>query len=297
MKPSLFLFGILGLMSPINALLAQAPAADKVVEAATAAAAATNADPVTLLSLIESGGWAMIPLALMSVATVMLVIVFSFTLRPGAIASAHFMNTSEVLLKKRDYPALLAIAHRHNELIARVVQRMLDFSTKNPTASFEVVREIAQTEGASQAASLQNRISYLADIAVLSPMVGLLGTVFGIIQSFGVIASNVSEASRPMLLAEGVSEALVATGTGLVVGIIAMAFYGLFRNRVQTLISELERASAQSLGLMALHFNAKPEEPRRERSRDGRRDWRDRDDEQPRQESPRKPSVSLDDDF
>jgi len=290
MKPSLLLFGILGLMSPTSPLLAQAASAET-----AAAAAAEKAAPVTVLNLIESGGWAMIPLALMSILTLMLVVAFVFTLRRGAIVSTHFMNTAEVLLKKRDYPALLAISHRHSEAIARVVQRMLDFTTKNPTASFEVVREIAQTEGASQAASLQNRISYLADIAVLSPMVGLLGTVFGIIHSFGVIASNVSEASRPMLLAEGVSEALVATGTGLIVGIIAMAFYGFFRNRVQSLISDLERASAEALGLMALHFENKPEEPRRGRERE-RRDPRDRimDD---RGDSSRKSSVSLDDDF
>lgn len=244
----------------------------KVVEtAATAAVTVQKTSPVTVLSLIESGGWAMIPLALMSVLTLMMVLAFLFTLRRGAVVSAHFMNTAEVLLKKRDYPALLAISHRHGEAIARVVRRMLDFSTKNPSASFEVVREIAQTEGAAQAASLQNRISYLADIAVLSPMVGLLGTVFGIIHSFGVLASsNTSEATRPALLAAGVSEALVATGTGLIVGIVAMAFYGFFRNRVQRLLSELERDAAQALGLMALHFNAPPEEgARRERGAGG----------------------------
>lgn len=214
----------------------------------------------TLWKLIESGGWAMIPLGLLSVLTIMLVIVFLFTLRRGNIVTAHYMNTADVLLKKKDYLGLLAISSRHSEAIARVSQRMLDFATKNPTASFEIIREIGQTEGASQAGALQNRIVYLADIGMLAPMVGLLGTVFGIIRSFGVLASNqTTQSSRPMLLAGGVSEALVATATGLILGILAMAFYAMFRGKVQRLISDLEIASAHVLGLIALNYGKKRE--------------------------------------
>jgi biopolymer transport protein ExbB len=231
-------------------LLAQDDSAAK-----TAASAVSKSSPVTLWHLFESGGYAMVPLAIMSILTVMLIFGYWITLRRGAILSDQFMNTAEVLIKKQDYAGLLAIANRHSEAVARIVHRTLDFASKNPNAPFEVVREIAQTEGSAQAASIQNRVTYLADIAVLSPMVGLLGTVFGIIQSFGVLANaSTTQASRPVLLAQGVSEALVATGTGLVIGIISMAFYGLFRNKVQSLLSELERASAHLLGLMSILF-------------------------------------------
>jgi biopolymer transport protein ExbB len=216
----------------------------------------------TLWKLIEAGGWAMIPLGFLSVVTVMLVLVYIFTLRRGAILTPHYMNTADVLLKKRDYLGLLAISSRHSEAVARVVQRTLDFATKNPTASFEVVKDIAETEGASQAASLQHRTVYLADIGMLSPMIGLLGTVVGIIRSFGVIGSGTISQSRDMLLATGVSEALVATATGLVLGITAMFFYSVFRNRVQSLISDLEIASAHILGLIALNYNKKREQSR-----------------------------------
>ena len=217
---------------------------------------------MTLWKLIEAGGWAMIPLGFLSVVTVMLVLVYIFTLRRGAILTPHYMNTADVLLKKRDYLGLLAISSRHSEAVARVVQRTLDFATKNPTASYEVVKDIAETEGASQAASLQHRTVYLADIGMLSPMIGLLGTVFGIIRSFGVIGSGTNTQSRDILLATGVSEALVATATGLVLGITAMFFYSLFRNRVQSLISDLEIASAHILGLIALNYNKKREQSR-----------------------------------
>lgn len=218
--------------------------------------------PVNLWELVKSGGWAMIPLGFLSVVTVMLALVFLFTLRRGAILTAHFMNTADVLLKKKDYLGLLAISNRHSEVIARIVQRTLDFATKNPSASYETIREIAETEGSSQAASLQHRITYLADIGVLAPMIGLLGTVTGIIRSFGVLGSGTTTQSRDMLLAAGVSEALVATASGLILGIAAMGFYSLFRNRVQSLISDLEIGSAHIMGLLAMNFGKKRESTR-----------------------------------
>lgn len=230
----------------------------------TAAPATDSAEAVTvnLWKLVQSGGWAMIPLALLSVLTGMLVFAYTFTLRRGAVATSNFMNTADVLLKKRDYLGLLAISSRHSEAVARVVQRTLDFATKNPGASFDTVRDIAETEGSAQAASLQHRTTYLADIGMLSPMIGLLGTVIGIIHSFGVLAGGGVSQSRDVLLAEGVSEALVATASGLILGIIAMAFYAIFRNKVQTLISDLEIASSHLMGLIALNYQKKRENSR-----------------------------------
>jgi biopolymer transport protein ExbB len=212
----------------------------------------------TLLDLVKSGGWAMIPLAGMSILTLMLVLGYIFTLRRGAIASANFMSTADVLLKKRDYHGLLAISSRHGEMVARIVQRTLEFATRNPNSSFATIREIAQTEGSTLAASLQHRIVYLADIGMLAPMVGLLGTVVGIIKSFATLANNTSS-TRQMLLASGISEALVCTASGLILGITSMAFYSLFRGKVQSLISDLEIASSHVLGLLALDYNKKPD--------------------------------------
>jgi biopolymer transport protein ExbB len=252
--------------TPMPALLAQAAGASGRLGAAAAtpdsitirAPAAKEPDgSVNLLQLIQRGGWAMYPLGFLSVITIMLVIVYVFTLRRGSILSAHYMNTADVLLKKRDHLGLLAISSRHTETIARVVQRTLDFSTKHPNAPFESVREIAETEGGAQAASLQHRVTYLADIGVLSPMIGLLGTVVGIIRAFGKLGSGEASISRDILLASGVSEALIATASGLILGILAMGFYGIFRNRVHSLISDLEIGTAHILGLLAIQHGKK----------------------------------------
>jgi biopolymer transport protein ExbB len=221
-------------------------------------AAAEDDDTVNMWDLIKKGGLAMYLLGALSVLLFMLVIVYLFTLRRGAILTPHYMNTADVLLKKRDYLGLLAISARHTEAVARIVQRTLDFATKNPSVPYRVIEDIAQTEGSAQAASLLHRVTYLADIGVLAPMVGLLGTVVGIFRSFHDLGKGTGM-MRDVGLASGVSQSLVTTGAGLFLGIAAMMFYALFRNRVHSLISDMEIASAHIMGLLALSFTRKNE--------------------------------------
>jgi biopolymer transport protein ExbB len=128
--------------------------------------------------------------------------------------------------------------------------RALDFLTQNPGAGIAEVREIAQAEGIRLAGLWNQRISYLADIGSIAPMLGLFGTVLGMIKSFTVVASDIV-ASRPMMLAEGVAEALITTAAGLFVGIPAMAAYAFFRGRVQGMISDLEAASTILMAQLA----------------------------------------------
>ena len=184
-----------------------------------------------LWQVLQAGGPAMIPLGILSVITLMLVIAFLFSMRRGSIVTKRFMQTADALIRKRDFLGLLAVSNRHNEAIARVVQRMMNFLTKNPKATIAEIREIAQTEGIRQASALNQRVAYLADIGTIAPMVGLLGTVIGIVRSFGVIAIDAA-ATRPTMLAQGIGEALIATAAGLLIGIPAMAAYAFFRGRV-----------------------------------------------------------------
>jgi biopolymer transport protein ExbB len=223
-----------------------------------------DAGGINLWEMLQKGGWAMIPLGGLSVLTGMLVVGFALTLRRGTVASRQYIATVEVLIRKKDYLGVLAISNRHGEALARVVQRALDFATKNPGVPFESLKEVAVAEGSAQASSMLHRVAYLADIGVLAPMVGLFGTVMGIIRSFAAIGNGSSTLSRDVLLASGVSEALIATAAGLVLAVISAGCYALFRNRVQSLISELEGASSHVIGLLAASYQRRRETGRQE---------------------------------
>src|ERR1700716_1365972 len=218
-----------------TSLLAQTPP-PPILPAPAGLMAPDSPHTKTILDAILHAGPVMYVLLALSVFSVMLVITYLMTIRRGAVVSNGFMATADALLRKRDHLGLLAVSNRHGEAIARVVQKVLDFTTKNPSADFHQVREIAETEGTRVAASLNNRVIYLADIGMIAPMLGLLGTVFGIIKSFGALGADLGTA-RYVLLSKGISQALVNTAAGLAIGIPAMIFYAFFRGRGAEIIS------------------------------------------------------------
>src|SRR5260370_33959519 len=119
-------------------------------------------DSKTIMDTLIAAGPVMILLFLLSIFFVMLVIVYVMTIRRGAVVSSGYMATADALLRKRDYLGLLAVSNRHGEAIARVVQKMLDFTTKNPNADLQQLREIAETEATRVAPSPNNPVLYLA---------------------------------------------------------------------------------------------------------------------------------------
>ena len=193
----------------------------------------------TLLDLLAAAGWVMIPLALASIVTVTLVIYCFFTLTEKSISTPELLERMEPFFENEDLDGLAAYVEERSQATARLVHAMLRFLERHPDAGAESISAVAETEGNRIAASLNQRVLYIMDVGVLAPLLGLMGTVVGILRSFGHIASEASP-MRTMLLAGGVSQALVSTAAGLIVGITAMAFYAYFRGRVGHLISVLE---------------------------------------------------------
>lgn len=235
--------------SPLFALLSLAAAGD-----ALGAEGAEDPTKVNILEIIKEGGLMMWPLGALSVGALVLILLLFFTIHRRNVVNDRFMRVAESLIRKRDYLGLSGYAHRRSECIARVTQKTFDFVTKNPEAKFSEVREVAEAEGSRQAGTLNQRISYLADIGAIAPMVGLLGTVFGMIRAFLEINTGNVEVVRQMKLAGGVAEALVTTASGLSIGILAMIFYSVFRGRVQRYLSELEAAATHLLALLGSQF-------------------------------------------
>lgn len=240
---------ILALPLTLSAQEGEAPAPGPAAEAPTEAPEKSATE--TFLDLfMKDGGILMAPLAVLSFLAVLLIFFYFLTIRQGTVVSSKFMNAADALIRKQDYLGLIAVCNRENECIARIVHKTLDFATKNPTASFDEVREVTEAEGTRQASILNNRISYLNDIGRIAPMVGLLGTVVGMIKAFNTIGSGVQH----MELAPGVAEALITTAAGLVIGIPSLIFYSIFRGKVQKLIAELEAAMTHIMALLAAQY-------------------------------------------
>src|SRR4029450_4412370 len=246
-------YEISGMKIRVLLFVALASASPVIAQEVTATPPLVPERSQTILETLLKAGPVMIPLVLLSIFFVMLVVVYLMTIRRGAVVSSGYMATADALLRKRDYLGLLAVSNRHGEAIARVVQKVLDFMTKNPQADLQQVREIAETEGTRVPAHLNNRVIYLADIGMIAPLLGLLGTVFGIIHSFGALGADIGSA-RYVALSRGISQALVNTAAGLAIGIPAMMFYAFFRGKAQKLISDLEAASTHVLALLSLQY-------------------------------------------
>ena len=95
-------------------------------------------------------------------------------------------------------------------------------------------------EGGRIAQRMNAAVDWLADIAAIAPLVGLLGTVLGMFKAFGGIASEVTAGAKPVVLAQGVSQAIVTTIFGLAIAIPALVAYAVFRRRAQKRIAEIE---------------------------------------------------------
>ncbi|MGD9895903.1 MAG: MotA/TolQ/ExbB proton channel family protein [Candidatus Methylacidiphilaceae bacterium] len=207
------------------------------------AAASPQPPGMTVWGLLQSGGWVMLPLLFVSVIALWLIIYCLASLRLGAVWTRDLERKLDSVFRRGDLSLLGELVRRRNEAVARVLREAIGLYERHPNADGESVRSVAQAVGSGIAASLNQRILYLLDVGVISPMLGLFGTVVGILRSFGSIAADPSP-MRTMLLAGGVSQALIATAVGLIVGISSMLFYSFFRGRLQGLITVFEERSA-----------------------------------------------------
>lgn len=215
-------------------------------------------EPVTeivLSELLAQGGSVMIPLAGLALIAVILITFYFLTIRRGSVVSNRFMNNADGLIRKRDFNGLLNYSHRRSEMVARLTRKSLQFLSDNPNATAGEIREIAEAEGSRQSNLLSQRITWLGDIGAIAPMVGLLGTVIGMIKSFLQISQG-SVGVLQQMLAAGVSEALITTATGLVIGITAMVFHSYFKGRVNRLLSEFEAAATHIITLLTTQLNS-----------------------------------------
>lgn len=215
-----------------------------------AAAAPEVKEQMTFGEIFAAGGWLMYPISALSVIGVALVVYYLIVLRQEQVVPKKWYQHVRDLIARGELEEARAVCDRKPSPMAAVAAAALDYMKMPGRPDAGLLKELMEGEGVRQAARIQNQIQYLQDIAVIAPMIGLLGTVVGMLQAFNVVALDIAKA-RPMLLAAGVSLALITTAAGLIVAIPAMVAYAYFRNRASNLLARLETASADLLSLLA----------------------------------------------
>lgn len=193
-----------------------------------------------LATILQQGGNTLLLLITMSIFTVALTVYLILTIRAEILAPHQFIVEAEEAAQSHDYEALNAICKNHESAAAQVIGAAALEAHLNPNATYQVIRDAVEDEGSRQASALWQKIQYLMDIAVVAPMIGLLGTVLGMRHAFTGIGGGGIENVRQMHLADGVSKALITTAAGLILGIGSMVIYAFFRGRVNRLLSDLE---------------------------------------------------------
>lgn len=191
--------------------------------------------------ILRAGGYIMIPLALMSVLSLAIIAERFWTLRKASVLPPALSD------KVRQY----ARTHRLEAAQLRELEEssplgaILASVLANRTRSRDVIRQKVEDCGRRVVHEMHRFLNTLGTIAIIAPLMGLLGTVFGLIKMFMVITSvGIGDANR---LAGGIGEALIATASGLVVAIIAYIFHRFLRGKIQNLAIELEREAAELL--------------------------------------------------
>ena len=215
--------------------------------AAAQAAASGSAQEVTSFrDVLEAGGTTMKVIIALSIFATFLVVFFLFSLRANALCPRVFIREAEDAAEEGDVEALEAICQENGSAAARIIGSAAEQIAGAQNVDYMVIRDAIEDEGARQSGILWQRIQYLYDIAVIAPMVGLLGTVLGMLDSFAGLQTEVGMV-RPTALAQGVAKALITTAGGLIVGIAAMILYAIFRGRVNKLVSMLETSCSRVL--------------------------------------------------
>ena len=239
---------------------AQPPTLPPVAAAEAAVAAAPAGSASYGMSLAEAwgaGGFIMWVLLGLSILMVALVIYFLCVLRSGAVAPRRLQSEVRNYLIEGDEGAARRLCEDHPSAFSSVALAALDcIRATQGGEDLQLLRDIVESEGARQADSMQSQAQLLLDLSAIAPMLGLLGTTLGMLKAFGAVAQDVMVAAKPVILAQGVSQAIITTIFGLVVAIPCMAAYAFFRRRASKLVGQLELASAEIVTAIAARRRA-----------------------------------------
>jgi biopolymer transport protein ExbB len=197
-----------------------------------------------MLEFVIKGGPVMVPLLLCSVISLSIIVERCLSLRRSRILRYDVLQRIEDLLRDRKIPEASTLCKRYPSSMTRVLLAAI----LNHDKSRQEIKEIIEDAGRQEVPVLERYLTILGTIASISVLLGLLGTVSGMIRTFNAIAAL--GYGHPEALAAGISEALVATATGLAIAIPTLVMYNYFTSKVDSLVIEMEKNSLRMLSIL-----------------------------------------------
>lgn len=224
---------------------AEAPAAAAAPPAAAPAPAAGEQQEESVLAWIfKALGWRYTVAFLgLSFCLVALMVMNLLAARRESVCPAALVEQFEAHLNEKQYQEAYELAKSDESFLGKVLSAGLAKLSTGYDKAVLAMQEVGEDENMR----IEHRLSYIALIGTISPMVGLLGTVDGMVQSFRVIATATA-APKPRELAEGISMALITTLVGLVLAIPALALFNILKNRFARLVLEAGIYSESLMG-------------------------------------------------
>lgn len=189
---------------------------------------------VQVFEIIVAGGWLMVPIVLCSIAALAIIAERFWSLRQDKVAPRNLVAQVWQWRRNNQLTQEQVLALRASSPLGRVLAAGL----LNMTHSREVMKESLEETGRQVVLELERYLNTLGTIASISPLLGLLGTVVGMIKVFTAITTQ--GVGNPGVLAGGISEALITTAAGLTVAIPSLMFYRYFRGKVDALVLKME---------------------------------------------------------
>jgi len=207
------------------------------------AAEDAKVDRSALEWLVEALGIYLIVFFLLSMALIALLIMNFLALRRQSVCPQELIDGFEAHLDEKQYQEAYELAKTEESFLGNVLSAGLAKVSSSYGHAVSAMQEV----GAEENMKLDHRASYLALIGTLAPMIGLLGTVHGMIKSFYTIA-NAGTTPDTNKLAAGISTALLTTLVGLLIAIPAIAAYNIFKNQIQKLVLDVGITSENLMG-------------------------------------------------
>lgn len=197
-----------------------------------------------MLEIVKSGGWLMVPIILCSVIALAIIGERFWALQSNRICPKNLLAQIWTWIKNNELDNTKIKTLQAGSPLGRILAAGLINRHHERT----VMKEAIEETGRHVAADLERFLTTLGTIAVISPLLGLLGTVVGIIQVFAVV--TMSGVGDPNELAGGISTALVTTAAGLIVAIPALFFHRHFQRRIDEVVVSMEQESIKLVEIL-----------------------------------------------